>query len=214
MGFYIRKSFKIGPLRLNLSKSGLGASVGTKGARLGLSAKGKLYTHLGRSGLYHRQDLGSLNPGAPPRRRVSASGSSSPSAFCSRGSSPSLWSRPQTGSMSSTGRGAARATWCSRLTAWTSSIATLAAPTTGSGAPTCLRRAKRLPVRGRTQTGGRRAARGIYSALTAPRLLRPSASIWAGRGQVASASFSRASLAPPPAWSLNPEKGSQEEMTW
>ncbi len=26
MGFYIRRSFKIGPLRLNLSKSGLGAS--------------------------------------------------------------------------------------------------------------------------------------------------------------------------------------------
>jgi hypothetical protein len=62
MGFYIRKSFKIGPLRLNLSKSGLGASVGTKGARLGLSAKGKLYTHFGRWGLYHRQDLGSVNP--------------------------------------------------------------------------------------------------------------------------------------------------------
>jgi hypothetical protein len=54
MGFYIRKSFKIGPLRLNLSKSGLGASVGTKGARLGLSARGKLYRHLGRWGLYHR----------------------------------------------------------------------------------------------------------------------------------------------------------------
>jgi hypothetical protein len=62
MGFYIRKSFKLGPLRLNLSKSGLGASVGTKGARLGLSTKGKLYTHLGRWGLYHRQDLGSVNP--------------------------------------------------------------------------------------------------------------------------------------------------------
>jgi hypothetical protein len=62
MGFYIRKSFKIGPLRLNLSKSGLGASVGTKGARLGLSSKGKLYTHLGRWGLYHRQELGSVNP--------------------------------------------------------------------------------------------------------------------------------------------------------
>lgn len=51
MSFYIRKCFKIGPLRLNLSKSGLGASVGTKGARLGLSAKGRLYTHLGRCGL-------------------------------------------------------------------------------------------------------------------------------------------------------------------
>jgi hypothetical protein len=60
MGFYIRKSFTIGPLRLNLSRSGLGASVGTKGARLGLNAKGRLYTHLGRWGLYHRQDLGSV----------------------------------------------------------------------------------------------------------------------------------------------------------
>jgi hypothetical protein len=37
--------------------------VGTKGARLGLSAKGKIYTHLGRGGLYTRQELGSVNPG-------------------------------------------------------------------------------------------------------------------------------------------------------
>jgi hypothetical protein len=66
MGFYIRKSFKIGPLRMNLSKSGLGASVGTKGTRLGLSSKGKLYTHLGRWGLYHRQDLGSVKEQAGP----------------------------------------------------------------------------------------------------------------------------------------------------
>jgi hypothetical protein len=29
---------------------------------LGLSSKGKLYTHLGRWGLYHRQELGSVNP--------------------------------------------------------------------------------------------------------------------------------------------------------
>jgi hypothetical protein len=35
--------------------------VGTKGARLGLSSKAKLYTHLGRWGLYQRQDLGSVN---------------------------------------------------------------------------------------------------------------------------------------------------------
>jgi hypothetical protein len=37
MAFYIRKSFTIGPVRLNLSKSGLGGSVGTKGARSGRS---------------------------------------------------------------------------------------------------------------------------------------------------------------------------------
>jgi hypothetical protein len=51
----------VGLLRLTPCKSGLGASVGTKGARLGLSAKGKLYTHLGRWGPYQRQDLGSVN---------------------------------------------------------------------------------------------------------------------------------------------------------
>ncbi|OGB89607.1 MAG: hypothetical protein A3H39_10085 [candidate division NC10 bacterium RIFCSPLOWO2_02_FULL_66_22] len=62
MDFDIRKSFTIGLLRLNLSKSGLGTSMGVKGARLGLSAKGTLYAHLSRGGLYHRQDLSSLNP--------------------------------------------------------------------------------------------------------------------------------------------------------
>ncbi|MBW3634473.1 MAG: DUF4236 domain-containing protein [Chloroflexi bacterium] len=34
MGFRARKSFKIAPgVRLNVSKSGVGASVGTRGAR-------------------------------------------------------------------------------------------------------------------------------------------------------------------------------------
>ena len=31
MGFYIRKSVSIGPLRFNLSKSGIGVSAGIKG---------------------------------------------------------------------------------------------------------------------------------------------------------------------------------------
>lgn len=55
VGFYIRKSFKAGPFRLNLSKSGLGVSAGVKGARVGIDAKGRAYTHAGRYGLYHRQ---------------------------------------------------------------------------------------------------------------------------------------------------------------
>ena len=55
VGFYIRKSFKAGPFRLNLSKSGLGVSAGVKGARIGVDAKGRAYTHAGRYGLYHRQ---------------------------------------------------------------------------------------------------------------------------------------------------------------
>lgn len=35
MSFYFHKSFKAGPARINLSKSGVGWSVGTKGFRFG-----------------------------------------------------------------------------------------------------------------------------------------------------------------------------------
>ena len=41
MGLRFRKSINIGPLRINLSKSGVGFSVGVKGFRVGRSAKGK-----------------------------------------------------------------------------------------------------------------------------------------------------------------------------
>jgi hypothetical protein len=57
MGFYIRKSFKLGPIRFNLSKSGVGVSAGVKGARVGINARGKKYIHLGRGGIYYRQTL-------------------------------------------------------------------------------------------------------------------------------------------------------------
>jgi hypothetical protein len=57
MGFYIRKGFNFGPLRLNLSRSGLGASVGVRGARVGIGPHGS-YVHLGRGGFYYRKSLG------------------------------------------------------------------------------------------------------------------------------------------------------------
>ena len=44
MGFYYRKSIGIGPFRLNLDKSGVGYSVGTRGFRTGLSSRGRRYT--------------------------------------------------------------------------------------------------------------------------------------------------------------------------
>jgi hypothetical protein len=61
MGWYLRKSFSFGPLRLNLSKSGLGYSFGVKGARIGTGPRGN-YIHMGRYGLYYRQYF---NPGTP-----------------------------------------------------------------------------------------------------------------------------------------------------
>ncbi len=54
MTWYLRKAFRLGPLRLNLSKRGLGASVGAPGARVGVDATGTPYVHGGRGGLYYR----------------------------------------------------------------------------------------------------------------------------------------------------------------
>lgn len=60
MGFYLRKSLKLGPIRVNLSKSGLGISGGVTGARFGINSRGEAYTHAGRYGIYHRQSLGKI----------------------------------------------------------------------------------------------------------------------------------------------------------
>lgn len=67
MGFYLRKSFKMGPMRLNVSKSGLGVSAGVKGARISVGPRGT-YLNAGRHGLYYRKKL----DGGPSRRRRSA----------------------------------------------------------------------------------------------------------------------------------------------
>jgi hypothetical protein len=56
MGFYLRKSIKVGPLRFNLSKSGVGVSAGVKGLRFGVGPRGN-YVHMGRGGLYYRATL-------------------------------------------------------------------------------------------------------------------------------------------------------------
>ena len=58
MGWYLRKSLKIGPLRLNLSKSGIGTSAGITGLRIGTGPRGQ-YFHAGREGLYYRKSLSS-----------------------------------------------------------------------------------------------------------------------------------------------------------
>jgi len=44
MGFYYRKSVNLGPFRVNLSKSGVGYSVGGRGFRVGTTARGRKYT--------------------------------------------------------------------------------------------------------------------------------------------------------------------------
>lgn len=43
MGWMFRKSFSLGPLRVNLSKSGIGFSFGVRGLRAGMSSTGRKY---------------------------------------------------------------------------------------------------------------------------------------------------------------------------
>jgi hypothetical protein len=65
------KSLRIGPIRLNFSKSGMGASIGVKGLRTGVRANGSRYTDVSLPGTglstrisHPRESEGEL----PPRR--------------------------------------------------------------------------------------------------------------------------------------------------
>jgi hypothetical protein len=70
LGFYIRKSVKAGPFRFNLSKSGVGVSVGVPGFRVGTGPRGN-YVFAGRDGFYYRASLGSSRA---PRRPQQVAG--------------------------------------------------------------------------------------------------------------------------------------------
>jgi hypothetical protein len=56
MAWRFRKSIKLGPLRFNLSKSGIGTSIGVRGFRVGTDAKGRSYTaaSIPGTGIYNR----------------------------------------------------------------------------------------------------------------------------------------------------------------
>ncbi len=68
MGWTFRRSVNLGPLRLNLSKSGLGYSVGARGFRVGKDAKGRKYRTMSipYTGIYRRDYLSTAKtPPAP-----------------------------------------------------------------------------------------------------------------------------------------------------
>ena len=50
MGFYFRKSIRAGPFRINMSRSGVGYSVGGRGFRTGVTPRGRRYTSVGIPG--------------------------------------------------------------------------------------------------------------------------------------------------------------------
>jgi len=60
MGFYFRKSFKFGGMRVNFSKSGVGFSGGVKGFRIGKGPRGN-YIHMGANGIYYKKTLNGRN---------------------------------------------------------------------------------------------------------------------------------------------------------
>jgi hypothetical protein len=43
MGWSYRKSFRLGPFRVNLSRSGVGYSLGGRGFRVGVDSRGRKY---------------------------------------------------------------------------------------------------------------------------------------------------------------------------
>ncbi|MDZ7755244.1 MAG: DUF4236 domain-containing protein [Rhodohalobacter sp.] len=73
MGFFIRKAFKAGPLRINLSKGGVGVSGGVTGARIGLNRNGA-YVYGGRHGLYYRKRIGSKKKSRRPADHIKPDG--------------------------------------------------------------------------------------------------------------------------------------------
>lgn len=61
MGLRFRKSFGSGPFKVNLSKSGVSYSIGTKGARVTKKAGGGVRTSVGTGGVYYTKDFGGGN---------------------------------------------------------------------------------------------------------------------------------------------------------
>lgn len=56
MGIYFRKSIRVGPLRFNLSGSGIGVSTGIRGFRVGFGPRGH-YVNMGAGGVYYRATI-------------------------------------------------------------------------------------------------------------------------------------------------------------
>lgn len=74
MSLYLRKSITVGPLRFNLSGSGIGVSAGVKGLRFGTGPRGN-YVHMGRHGIYYRSayhGAAEKSAGTAPQRPAQA----------------------------------------------------------------------------------------------------------------------------------------------
>ncbi len=68
MSWNWRKGLRFGPLRINLSKSGIGYSLGVPGYRIGTNAKGKKYQQVSipGTGIYRRDYEGQPSQSSRP----------------------------------------------------------------------------------------------------------------------------------------------------
>ena len=76
MGISFRKRIGLGSAgRINISKSGIGGSVGNKAGRVGISSTGTPYARGGSNGVYYRSDAtksnDAISPGTPSQLRPS-----------------------------------------------------------------------------------------------------------------------------------------------
>jgi len=90
MGFRIRKSFKIAPgVRFNISKSGVGTSLGVRGARYSIHSSGRRTTSVGIPGTgmsYVQSSNGTTSRRASSKQPTQAQGSlKKPGLFASKG---------------------------------------------------------------------------------------------------------------------------------
>jgi hypothetical protein len=72
MGWTFRRSFNLGPFRINLSRKGAGTSVGIHGFRVGQDASGRKYSQISIPGTgiyrrdYYRPNLSGQKPTNTP----------------------------------------------------------------------------------------------------------------------------------------------------
>jgi DNA polymerase-3 subunit epsilon len=64
MSIYLRTSIKLGPLRVGVSKSGIGVSAGIPGLRVGVSPRGS-YVRMGSAGVYYQATTGGWRSARP-----------------------------------------------------------------------------------------------------------------------------------------------------
>jgi hypothetical protein len=64
MSIYLRTSIKLGPLRIGVSKAGIGVSAGIPGLRVGVSPRGS-YVRMGTAGVYYQATTGGRRSARP-----------------------------------------------------------------------------------------------------------------------------------------------------